>query len=100
MFIIEAFNVYIAYMTYLRDAVRSPVFNVFPPSCKATLNGLPPELILSISDFLPLVDLTCLSLCSRGFFFVYKSIEIGWHRRQQVINLNSTRKRSSRILCV
>ena len=33
-----------------------------------TLAGLPPELLLSISDFLPVVDLVCFSLCNRRFF--------------------------------
>ncbi|CRL25341.1 Cyclin-like F-box [Penicillium camemberti] len=32
--------------------------------CMTTLAGLPPELLLSISDFLPLVDLICFSLCN------------------------------------
>ncbi|CRL30144.1 Cyclin-like F-box [Penicillium camemberti] len=33
-----------------------------------TLAGLPPELLLSISDFLPVVDLVCFSVCNRRFF--------------------------------
>lgn len=32
--------------------------------CMTTLSGLPPELLLSISDYLPLVDRICLSLCN------------------------------------
>jgi hypothetical protein len=32
-----------------------------------TLAGLPPELFLLISDFLSVVDITCLSLCNRRF---------------------------------
>ncbi|KGO39716.1 hypothetical protein PEX1_001250 [Penicillium expansum] len=32
--------------------------------CMTTLAGLPPELLLSISDFLPLVDLICFFLCN------------------------------------
>ncbi|CAP91590.1 Pc13g05210 [Penicillium rubens Wisconsin 54-1255] len=35
---------------------------------RTTLAGLPPELLLSISDFLPVVDLVCFSLCNRRFF--------------------------------
>lgn len=35
-----------------------------------TLNGLPVELILSISEFLPSADVFCLSLCSRRFYAV------------------------------
>lgn len=37
-----------------------------------TLAGLLPELILSISDFLPLVDLICLSLCNHRFFHLLR----------------------------
>lgn len=33
-----------------------------------TFSGLPPELILSICDFLPRTDLICLSLCNRRIF--------------------------------
>lgn len=64
-------------MEALSDLVRSYLFRphkVISPHepisycpktpSMATLAGLPPELLLSIFDFLPLVDLICFSLCN------------------------------------
>lgn len=36
-----------------------------------TLAGLPVELLLSIADFLPLVDVICISLCNRRLFATF-----------------------------
>jgi hypothetical protein len=38
---------------------------------KNTLAGLPVELLLSITDFLPLDDWICISLCSRRLFVIF-----------------------------
>lgn len=48
------------YLTRPRKAI-SPCSEIL---CMTTLAGLPPELLLSISDFLPLVDLICFSVCN------------------------------------
>lgn len=49
-----------SYLTRPQKAI-SPCSEI---PCMTTLAGLPPELLLSISDFLPPVDLICFSLCN------------------------------------
>lgn len=58
-------------MNFLTSRVKSyftPPHKTISPCSEilymTTLAGLPPELLLSISDFLPLVDLICFSLCN------------------------------------
>lgn len=52
------------HLTRRHKAIR-PCTEIF---CITTLAGLPPELLWSIFDLLPLADLLCLSLCNRRLF--------------------------------
>lgn len=52
----------------MRHAMTSPCETISPQKPITTLAGLPPELILSICDFLPLGDLICFSLCNHRIF--------------------------------
>lgn len=69
--ILALLGLFSVFLWYIRRRRPGPVKVSAPvPAAPNTLNGLPAELILLISDFMSYVDLICLCLCSRWLHIV------------------------------